>query len=172
MRKELHRLDVRVTVDNAAGHRRAGVGLLLRHLAKPRDEVAQQANIGGQPDHQRGGEPFIGGADDEDCAQEINDHVVQNVDQLHHAFADGERGLHQLGGDAAGEFILVEGHRLLEQVAVNLPADAHWIIAHQSLLMDHGTYEDRARQGDQHDECHAGEFPALGLNEGLAVLGR
>ena len=126
MREQLDRLDVGVAVDDAAGHRRARIGLLLGDLAEPRDEIAQQQRYSRRARPTSGsGQPPVGRADDEQHAEEIDDDVVEHVDQLDDAFAHGERGLHQLGGDAAGELVLVEGHRLLEQVAVHLPADAH-----------------------------------------------
>jgi hypothetical protein len=39
--------------------------------------------------------------------------------------AHGQRGLHHLGGDAAGELVLVEGHALAEHQAVEVPAQPH-----------------------------------------------
>src|SRR5690606_42148586 len=45
VREQLHRLDVGVAVDDAAGHLRARVGLRLGDDAEARDEVAQQTDI-------------------------------------------------------------------------------------------------------------------------------
>ena len=172
MRKQLHRLDVGVAVDHAAGHRRARIGLLLGDLAEPRDEVAQQQGIAAEPDRQWRSQPPVGRADDEQHAEEIDDDVVQDVDQLDDAFAHGKCRLHQLGGDAAGELVLVEGHRLLEQIAMHLPADAHGIVAHQRLLVDQRMDPYRSGQHEHDDEGHARQLPALGGKEGLAVLRR
>ena len=172
MRKQLHRLDVGIAVDDTAGHRRARVGLLLGHLAEPRDEIAQQPDVANEPDRQRHGEPPVGRADDHQHAKEIDDDVVQDVDQLDDALAHGERRLHQLGGDTSGELVLVEAHRLLEQVAVHLPADTHGVVAHQRLLVEQRMEPDGAGQHHQHDESHAGELPAFGRQEGRAVLHR
>ena len=172
MREQLHRLDVGVAVDDAPGHRRAGVGLFLTDLAEARDEIFQQHQIADQPDGERHRQAPVGGADDHQHAQEVDDDVVEHVDELDDAFAHGKRGLHQLGGDAAGELVLVEGHRLLEQIAMHLPANAHGIVAHHRLLVEQRMEPHGPGQHEKHDEGHARQLPLLGLQEGLAVLRR
>ena len=58
-REELHRRDVGVAVDDAAGHRRAGIGLLLADLAEPRDEIAEHRDVADEPDEERDRQPPV-----------------------------------------------------------------------------------------------------------------
>jgi hypothetical protein len=106
---------------------------------------------------------------DEQHADEVDGDVVGHVEHLDHAFAHGERGLHKLGGDPAGKLVLVEGHRLLEQIAMDLPADAHRIVAEQRLLLEQRMGQHHQRQADKDDEGHACKAPAFLLKEGRAV---
>ncbi len=55
---------------------------------------------------------------------------------------------------------------------MHVPADAHRIVAHQRLLVEQRLQKRHRRQQDHHDERHACELPAFGLQEGLAVLHR
>src|SRR5690606_35619279 len=126
--EQLYRLNVGVAVHHATCHDRAGICLFLGHLAQARNVEAQQAYIADEPEDERNSEPQIGGSHDEHDAREVDHHIIQHVDELHDELAHSERRLHQLGGDASCEFVLIEGHRLLEQVTVHVPADAHWIV--------------------------------------------
>ena len=172
MREQLHRLDVRVAVDDAAGHDGPRVGLRGRHLAEPRDEIAQRKQIAGEPQRHRRRQPPVRRADDHQHAEEIDHDIVQHLGELDDRLAHGERRLHQLGGDAPGELVLVEGHRLLEQVAVHLPADAHGIVAEQRLVGVERRQRHQERQRHADDQRHARQLPPFRLKERLAVLHR
>ena len=56
---------------------------------------------------------------------------VDRGDDVAHA----QRRLHHLGGDAAGELVLVEAHALREHHAVEVPAQAHREVAEQRLVL-------------------------------------
>ena len=172
MAEQLDRLDVRVAVDDAAGHHRARIGLLLRDTAEAGHEIDQKPDIADQPHDERQRQPPVGRSDDEQRTEEIDQHVVEHVDQLDHAFAHGERSLHQLGSDAARELVLIERHRLLQQIAVHLPADSHGVVAHQRLVLQQRVEPDRSRQ-DHHDhERHGAQLPAFRLEKRLPILRR
>ena len=65
---------------------------------------------------------------------EIHAHVYQYVGHFHNRLAHPERGLHHFGGNATGEFILVEAETLAQQVAMRQPADAHRVVAGDRLF--------------------------------------
>ena len=141
--EEFDRLDVGIAVDDAAGHDRAGIGLSLGNLAQPGNEVAHHQHITAGPADQWQDQTPVGGADHQQGAEEVHRHIVEHVDQLDHAFAHRQRGLHQLGGDASGELVLIEAHGLAQQVAVYQPADTHGVVAHQRLEAEQGVDQDQ-----------------------------
>ena len=71
-------------------------------------------DVDDEPDEERHGQPPVAGRRQDHGAGEVDDDVDQHVEQLHHHFAHGERGLHQLGADAAGELVLEVAHRLAD----------------------------------------------------------
>jgi hypothetical protein len=129
MREELDRRDIGIAVDDAAGHQRARIGLLLGDLGEPRHKVTQQENVGREPDDEGRCEAPVAGGREHNSSAEVEDDIHQHVENLHDDFAHRQCGLHQLGGDAAGEFVLEIAHRLPDEVAVAHPADALGVIA-------------------------------------------
>ena len=172
MAEQLDGLDVRVAVDHAAGHHRPRIGLLFADPAELGNEVAQQRDVADEPDGERQRQPPVRRSHDDQHSGEIDDDVVQHVRELHDGLAHGERRLHQLGGDAACELVLVEGHRLLQQVTVHLPADPHRVVADQRLHIEKRLAPDHQRQRHQHDRGHACEPPSLVGEEGVSVRRR
>ena len=169
MREHLHRRDVGVGVDDAARHDRAGVRLRVRDAAQARNEVAHGDEVAGEPQDQRRRQPQVGRREQEDGAGEIDADVEQHLGDLHDHLAHRHRGLHHLGGDAAGEVVVEEGHRLAQHVAVRLPAGAHGEAAEHALVHDGFVEELQHRQDEQHDDAHAGEEPPVRRPEGGAV---
>ncbi len=108
----------------------------LGDLAQARHVVAQQQDVGDEPDDEGHGEPPVAGRREHDGAAEVEDDIDQHVEHLHHHFAHRQRGLHQLGGDAAGELVLEIAHRLPDEIAMAHPADALRIVAQQRLVDD------------------------------------
>jgi hypothetical protein len=133
------------------------VRLPCRDIGQARDEVAQDQDIDRHPDQQRDRQAQIRPRGDDEHAAEIHDHVEDDIQQLHHRLAHGERGLHHLGGDAAGEVVLEERQALAEQVAMRLPADDHGVVAQQGLMHDERVQQHGDGQGDQHGECRPQE---------------
>ncbi len=170
--EQLHRRDIGVAVDDPARHQRAGIRLFARRLAQLRDEVAQDQRIDEQPQHQRNAEPPVDGGDQRQHRDEEGHGIDEDVDDLHHAFADGQRRLHHLGRDATGKLVGEEGHRVPEQEAVHLPARNHREIAGQHLMHGDRMHHAEHRQTDQQQACHPGERAALRLQEGRAIGGR
>ncbi len=110
MREQLHGRDIGVAVNDAARHHRACVGLRFGNPPELRDEVDEKADIDAEPEDERHGKPPVGCRHHRQHRDEIDDDVNQNVEHLHHHFAHGKRGLHDLGAERGGKFVGEEGH--------------------------------------------------------------
>ena len=171
MAEQLHRGDVGVAVDDAAGHHRARIRLGLRDLAEARNVVAQHGAVEQQPDEERNGQPPVIGRGKDHGADEIHRDENHHVEQLHHHFAHGERGLQQLGGDAAGELVLKIAHRLAQHIAVAHPADPMREVPEQGLVDDQAVERDQPEQDDEkrkHAQKRAGFLREEGFRVGIA----
>ena len=104
-------------------------------------------------------------ADHQRDGDEIDDDEYQDVRQYHPGVAHRERGLHELGRDPAGEFILIEAQRLRQHVAVEIPAQPHGEIAGERLLLE------QALQPDQQDAAgkNGGQQQQMGALLGSTI---
>ncbi len=144
VREQLHGGDIGIGVGHAPGHQRACVGLLLRHPAQPRHEIPQRQHVEQQPAQEGHHQPGVEDAHHRHHGDEIDHHVDQDVGEDEPGIAHRQRRLHHLGGDAAGKFVLVEAHALLEHQAVEIPAQPHREVAEHALVL-----EQRLRAGQQ-----------------------
>ena len=159
--------DVGVGVGHAAGHGRARVRLRFRHLAQARQVVAQNQRVDDDPgNHQEHHRPVLA-RHQRDDGEEIGDDVHHDVGAGGGDRPHCQRRLHHFGGNAAGEFVLVEAHALPEQVVVHAPARRHRHVAHNHLVTRDGTDVIEKWQQYQHHQPHAGEFPAFVAQEGV-----
>ena len=78
-----------------------------------------------------------------------------------HRLAHGERRLHHLLRDAAGELVLEEAEALAEQVAVRPPAHQHRIVAEHRLEHEQRLAERDRREADEDERRHAGKLRAV-----------
>ena len=165
MREQLDGGDVGVGVGDAPGHQRARVGLRLGRARQPRHEVAQRRDVQQHPGDEGQQQPGVEAADHRHHGDEVDQHEHQDVGQDHPHVAHRQRGLHQLGGDAAGELVLVEVHALLQQQAVEVPAQPHREVARHRLLLEHRLAGHQQRAAHQHrgqqQQCRAVLRPQL-----------
>ncbi len=134
MRKQLNGLYIGVRVDYAAGHIGTSIRLFGRNFTQLRHKETQQQRVKNKPACQWQHHTPVGTANNDKHPQKIDDDIVHYFNKGHDALAQGERGLHQLGGDPAGKLILVVAHGLFHQVAVAQPADTHGEVAKQCLV--------------------------------------
>ncbi len=159
--EQLDRLDVGIGVDDAAGEVGARMGERLRAAAYLRHHQGEHDKVIGDPDHERHGQPNVGAREDDERGQSESRHEPQRIDDLHHAFAQGGRALHDVGGDAAGEIIGEIAHRLAQGPAVRLPADEVGEARRDRLLGQEIVREARQRPDDQHQRRHAEKLEAM-----------
>ena len=150
VREQLHGGDVGVRVGDAARHQRSRIGLRLGHAAQPRHEIPQGDHVTGDPRHERHQQAHVEAAQHRHHGHEIDDDEHQQLADDEPGVAHGQRGLHDLGGDAAGELVLVEMHALAEHQAVEVPAQQHREIAEQRLLLDRRLQRDEQDAAGQH----------------------
>ena len=150
VREQLDGGDVGVGVGDAAGHHRARVGLGARHPAQPRHEIGERRDVQRDPADERREQPQVEAAQHGQHRREIDDHEHEELGDDDPHVAHRERRLHHLGGDAAGELVLVEPHALRQHQPVEVPAQQHREIARQRLLLDRGLQRHDADAGDQH----------------------
>ena len=167
MREQFDGGDVGVGVGNAAGHGRARVRLRFRHLAQARQVVAQYQRVDDDPgNHQQHHRPVLA-RHQRDDGEEVGDDVHHDVGAGSRHRPHRQRRLHHLGGDAPGEFVLIEAHALPKEVVVHAPARRHRHVAHNHLVTRDGTDVIEKWQQYQHHQPHAGEFPAFVAQEGV-----
>ena len=159
--EELHRLDVGVAVDDAAGDRRAGVGERLRGPADARDRPGDEPDVEAEPDDERQREARIGAGEEPEGAGEVDDRVDDGVEGLERDLAHRRGGLHHAVGDAAGKVALEPADRLLQHVPVRAPAHDGADVRHERLVEERrrdGLYE---RPGDEDEERHRDQLDAV-----------
>src|SRR6185295_15078960 len=98
VREELHRLDVRVAVDDAAGQHRPRLRYDHRSLADARHEIDQYENEGSDPDGEWGGQPQVKVSEEHQRAECIDRDEPDGVANLHRRFAERWPGLDDLRG--------------------------------------------------------------------------
>lgn len=172
MREQLDGRDIGIAVHHPPGHHRARVGLGLADAGDARNDPPQEQPVKDAPAQKRQRQPAIGRGRKDQRADEIDADIDQHVHELHRHLAHGQCGLHQLGGDPAGEFVLKIAHRLAQQIAMRLPADALGHVAHQRLVHDQRKQHLQQRQADDKDRAHQQQAPALIGPEAGAVRPR
>ena len=161
--EELHREDVGIGVDDAAGQHRARLRRGHRAIAHAWHEQRQRRDVADQPDRRRHGQPAVGGREHDERAGAVNRDGPHRGEELHQGFADRRPGLHHPVGDAAGEIVLEEAPGLPHHVPMVLPPDAVRHV-HRDRLVDHELLHDEG-DGLHHQEQrqHGGEHrPAFG----------
>ena len=98
-------------------------------MLQPRHEVDEQAHIDHQPKDKRQRHHPVGTGDQHHHGDEVDADIDEDVEQLDHRLANGQRGLHHLSGDAAGKLVGEERQALAQQTPVHLPARNHRVIA-------------------------------------------
>ncbi|MPM61370.1 hypothetical protein SDC9_108228 [bioreactor metagenome] len=156
--------DVGVGVGNAAGHQRAGVGLLFADLAQARHKVETRGGVARQPDAERHHHAPIEAGGQQQDADEIHAHADQDVDDDEHHFAHRQRGLHDLGGDAARKFVGIERHALAQHQPVKDPAHAHGEVDSQ-YLVHHQRVQRQQHDAQKQDSGDADELAPIHLPE-------
>ena len=151
MGKQLDGGDVGICIGHAAGHQRARIGLRLADLTESRHEKPQAADVEQQPEHERQHQPRIEHGGQHDHCGDVHAHRDQHIRQHEDGVAYRQRGLHHLGRDAAGKFILVERHALAQHQAVEIPAQSHRQVHRQCLVLDDGLQRDDADAQQQRD---------------------
>ena len=122
-REQLHRHDIGVGVDDAAGQQRAGFRHHLRLVAHAWHKNAQHDEIAAEPEQDRHGKPAISRREQDQRRRAVDNDEPDGGEQRDQAFADRRPGLHHARGDAAREVVLEEGPGLARNVPVVLPAD-------------------------------------------------
>ena len=120
--EQLDRLDVRVTVDDAADHRRAGVCEFFGSAPYLRDEIRERKDVRDDPDRERARKPQVGLRQDDQCADGEHGYEPERIDDLHHRFPERGGRLHDVRGDAPGEVVGEIGDRLSQEISMGLPA--------------------------------------------------
>ena len=161
MGEELHRLDVGVAVDDAAGQRRAHLGHRRGAIADARNEPGQRHDIADDPDRQRHGQPPVRVGEDDQRRDREDGDEPDRVDELRHRFAQRRSRLNDLRGDAAGEVVGKERHRLAQHVAMCLPAHEIGQRRRDRLLVQQVVQDMRDRRRDGDDERHPEEGRAI-----------
>jgi hypothetical protein len=138
------------------------VGLLARDAPQARHEEVQGYDVEHDPDEEGPQKTDVETTQHRKHRHEVDDDEHQELGEDQPDVAHGERGLHHLGGDAAGEFVLVEAHALAEQQPVEIPPQQHREVAGERLLLDR-----RLQRDEQHARGqHGGE-----KEQGAALLG-
>ncbi|MCA4409205.1 hypothetical protein, partial [Acinetobacter baumannii] len=107
----------------------ARIGLGLGHLPEPRHEITQRHDVERQPAGEGQHQPGIEARDDGHQRAEVHRHVDEDVHDDEPGVAHRQRGLHHLGGDAAGELVAEEGQALRQHALVEDPAQPHREVA-------------------------------------------
>ena len=150
MREQLDRGDVAVGVRNPATHEAACVGLRTGCTAKTGNKIHERQDIQNQPAEERQQQLPVKTAGDQGHGQEVDHDEHQDVGYDHDRIAHGEGGLHHLGRDASGEFILKKGHALAQQMPVEVPAQTHGKVAVQGLVFHQRLCGNEQWAGQQH----------------------
>ncbi len=162
-REQLHRHDIGIGVDDAAGEQGACFRRRLRAVAHARHEIAQHHHIAGEPQQHRDGQPAVGRGEQQQRAGAVDDDEPDRGEQRNQALAQRRSRLHHAVGDAAGEVVLEKGPGLAHHVPVVLPADAVGDIGGDRLV-HHELLENVGRR-PQHQQ-HAGHAEQHGPGPG------
>ena len=138
MREQLDGRDVGVCIGDAAGHQGARIGLRLADLAQAWHEESELREIKREPDHEGPYQLRVQHGDQHDHGRDVDAHCHQHVGQYEDGVAHRQRRLHHFGRDATGKLVLVEGHALTQHQSVEVPAQPHWQIHRQRLVLDDG----------------------------------
>ena len=156
VREQLDGGDVGVRVGDAPGHEGAGVGLVAADLAQAGHKVPAHQAVAHQPARKRQQQPRIKAPGQQQDGDEVHAHAHHHVGGGEDHVAHGQRGLHDLGGDAAGELVGIKGHALAQHQAVKVPAQAQRQVDGQRLVLDAGAQ--RHQRNAAHHGCgHPGE---------------
>ena len=135
MREKLHSGDVGVRICDAPRHQRARIGLLLCNLSQARHKINNRQRVECQPAEKGRDHPKIKAANNKHQRRQINGNEYQNVSNNHPHVTHGERRLHDLGGDAPGEFVLIKTEALAQHETMKFPAQQHREIARHRLML-------------------------------------
>ena len=161
MREQLDGGDVGVGIADPAGHQRARIRLRATDPRQPRHEPGHRGGVQQQPDHEGQQQPAVEPAGQQRHRHEIDGHEDQDVGQDEGGVAHRQRGLHHLGGDPAGELVLIEGQALAEHQPVEVPAQPHREAAGQRLVLEH-RLQRHQRHAAQHDGQQQQQVGAVG----------
>ena len=159
--EELHRHDVGVAVDDAAGQQRVALGELLRQALQARHEGPERQDVADDPEEQRDRQIEVGVGEQHERGERVEGGVPDAVQRLDDGGAERRRRLHDAAGDPAGEVVLEERQALARDVAVGLPAHQRGERRDDRLADDEVVEEVRGRAGDEDDEQHPGEQRAV-----------
>ena len=167
--EQLDRDDVGEGVDQPAVEDRALVGGGAAGSAHFRQQEPDDPGIAQEP--QRHDQPHPRVDRDEDGDRQHHEgqerpHGLQHVDD---EIADRLAALHDLGGDTAGEIVLVEGVGLLDDAPERLPAHHRVEARHDHLLLDDGRADHHQRAHDQKQPKQAEQFRPMFGEERLRV---
>ena len=150
--EQLDGQDIGIAVDDAAGQVRAHFRHVARALAHLRQEDAQHHGIAGEPEEDRQRQPPIGRGEKPDSAGAIDQDVPDRVDHRDDALAQIGPGLHDPGGNPAGEIVLEKSPALADHMPMVLPAHQVCQPGDQRLVADQMLHQMRERP--QHQEQH------------------
>ena len=165
MGEQLHRLDVGVAVDDAAGEHRSPVRQNLGTLPNARHEGGQRRDIDDDPSGERQGQAPVGLGKDRQRAGREDRHEPQRVDHLHRRIAQRGRRLDDVRSDAAGEIVGEIGQRLPQHVAVRLPTDEIGHAGRDRLLDEQVVRELRQRPQHEDHKTHEQKQPPIVLKQ-------
>ena len=161
--EQLDRLDVGVAVDDAAGQRRAHVRERFRSTPYSRHEIRQRRHIDQRSISIRGQARRQSVRAKMMSALKAKTVTNQSASMICTTeFAQRRRGLHDVGGDAAGEVIGEIGDRLAQDIAMRLPADEIGHARRDRLLDDEVMGEARQRTADEDQERHGQKLAGHG----------
>ncbi len=156
--EQLDRHDVGEGVDQPAVEHRAFVGRCPPGPAHLGQQVPDDAAIARNPERHHQSKPRVHRAQDGDRQHHEGHegpHGLQHVDD---EIADGLAALHDLGGDTAGEIVLVEVVGLFDDAPERLPAHHRIEARHDNLLLDQRRADHHHRPDHQEQRQKPGEF--------------
>ncbi len=166
--EELDRADVGVGIDDPPRKLASRLGLKVGDPLQAGQEDGHDRAVEGEVDEERYDEAKVGLREEEQGRGDVDGHVDHQVRQLHHRLAHAERGLHQLGREAAREVVREEGARLAQEGAVRAPPDRHRHVGHDALEEDK-LVEKREERPDERDQAEdQEELAAMRVKEPLA----
>ncbi len=152
--------DVGVGVGDAARHHGAGIGLRLAHLAQPWHEVPAGGGVAQHPQREGHEQPDVEAGGQRKDGDQIDAHSDHHIGGREDHVAHGQRSLHDLGGDAAGELVRIEGHALAEHQAVEVPAQPQREVDGEHLVL-HTRLQDHQPDAGHHQARDQPEGPPV-----------